>query len=380
MAGDADPALDGTLIYRKSRRGTAELAASHGVLSAPSRRVLILLDGRRTLSELAELFGADEVARVVDDLEVQGFARRVDPNDMGLTTQQVPLRDGQEPSMTTLLDSVTPPDLERPRRRGLWIALLLFVTAGAIAGGYRFALRPDRAAPSDPPVASPGAREASAPADLATPGSSPTQAEHEVRELPLSGLPAAPERPPAAAAPARRGAEVPAAPAPAEQPVVAAVPPAAPPVAAPPAAASALPQAAPSAASAPVSAVRVVDVSGAKSEPAPAAAPVAAAGAPPVQVATAAPTVVPAPEPVALKPRRHDPPKFPLRALRAGITEGHVLAHVWVTPEGGVEQVDIVRATPPRYFDDEVKRALSVWTFEPPGRAVDTTVELTFKP
>jgi outer membrane biosynthesis protein TonB len=31
-------------------------------------------------------------------------------------------------------------------------------------------------------------------------------------------------------------------------------------------------------------------------------------------------------------------------------------------------------------FDDEVRRALSLWTYDPPGHAVKTTVELTFKP
>jgi protein TonB len=66
--------------------------------------------------------------------------------------------------------------------------------------------------------------------------------------------------------------------------------------------------------------------------------------------------------------------------LRARILDGYVKARVWVTAEGSVEQVDILKATPPRVFDDEVKRALSAWTFDPPGQATDTTVELTFKP
>ncbi len=69
-----------------------------------------------------------------------------------------------------------------------------------------------------------------------------------------------------------------------------------------------------------------------------------------------------------------------MRALRAKILQGQVLARIWVNAEGSVEQVDIVKADPPRIFDDEVKRALSGWTFDPPGRPVDTTIELMFKP
>jgi periplasmic protein TonB len=97
-------------------------------------------------------------------------------------------------------------------------------------------------------------------------------------------------------------------------------------------------------------------------------------------VAAIAPPPQPASAPVALHPRRHDPPEFPGRALRARILEGRVLARLWITPEGAVEQVDIVNANPTRVFDDEVRRALSLWTFDPPGHPVTTTVELTFKP
>ena len=56
------------------------------------------------------------------------------------------------------------------------------------------------------------------------------------------------------------------------------------------------------------------------------------------------------------------------------------MARIWVDAQGNVEQVKIVKATPPRMFDDEVQRALSKWTFDPPGERVDTTVELDFKP
>jgi len=88
----------------------------------------------------------------------------------------------------------------------------------------------------------------------------------------------------------------------------------------------------------------------------------------------------PASDPVTLRPLRHDPPQIPAQALRGGIVEGHARARLWVTPEGKVDQVDIIEATPPRVLDDEVRRVLSLWTYDPPGRPTDDVVELTLKP
>jgi protein TonB len=123
-------------------------------------------------------------------------------------------------------------------------------------------------------------------------------------------------------------------------------------------------------------AARSVPVAATAPTPPPAAP---AASAPVEQLAALTPPARPKSEPVQLRPRKHDPPEFPGRALRARVLEGHVLAHLWITAEGTVDQVDIVKATPTRVFDEEVKRALSQWTFDPPGRPTETTVELNFK-
>jgi hypothetical protein len=71
---------DSSVIYRKSGLGAAELASSRtGPLSARERQVLILLDGRRTVEELSEFFGAEAVLSLIAGLEKKGFAKRVDP-------------------------------------------------------------------------------------------------------------------------------------------------------------------------------------------------------------------------------------------------------------------------------------------------------------
>jgi len=99
----------------------------------------------------------------------------------------------------------------------------------------------------------------------------------------------------------------------------------------------------------------------------------------PAPITTAAVQPVPAPAaPVELHARKHDAPQYPPRAVRAGVTEGHVEARLWVTAEGTVDKVDILHANPPRVFDDEVRRALSQWTFDPPGRALQKRVDLDF--
>jgi hypothetical protein len=108
--------MDKSLVYRKTGRGTTELAATHGgALSPAARRVLILLDGQRTLAELADLFGADLVEHIVSELEANGFARMVDPDDPGLTTQSVPSAN-YPPNLAHILPPLPPES--KPRRAG----------------------------------------------------------------------------------------------------------------------------------------------------------------------------------------------------------------------------------------------------------------------
>jgi protein TonB len=398
--------MDGSLIYRKTRRGAAELTATHGGhVATPSRRVLIVLDGRRTVDELAELFGAEAVEHALAELEAQGLARLVDPEG-GTTTQQVQLPGDQYPPREPDLAPLS----AKPRRRGL-VLIALALPALAIGGGFWVVASGNRPADAQHDPIAAVARPASAPVEPVVQAPDPGEPTGGTpfdgpKELPLSGLPpvivtkvAATTAAPAGAealaatrrAPDRSGA------APAEaapSPASAAAPEAGSRTSV---AAAAAPESSPGrprealaaapAASSPATVV-AVDVGAGQTERvalrAPPAEPVTPGAAPPapppVQVAATAPTPLPATEAIVLHPRKRDPPQFPGRALRAKIEEGRVLARIWVTSEGKVEQVDIVNATPPRVFDDEVRRALSAWTFDPPGQQVNRTVELTFKP
>ena len=381
--------MDGALIYRKTRRGAAELTATHGGhVATAARRVLIMLDGRRSLDELAELFGSDSVEHAIAELESQGLARLVDPEAGNSTTQQV-LISGGEPELHPLEPELAPLET-KPRRRGLaWIALAL--PALAIAGGY-FIVTGSADRPADAPrdgqaaVARPAdpVRAAVIPGPDEQAEASANPSSEGPKELPLSGLPPVVVKAAATlAAPGRRtdgqadGPTEPVAPAPEPAPktVVAANAPAPePPPSRPREAAPAATKAREAPAPAPVAPVV------AETAPIDASRAPGGAAGPPLQIASAAPTPLPALQPVTLHPRKQDPPNFPGRALRARITEGHVLARIWVAPDGKVDQVDIVEATPARIFDDEVRRALIAWTFDPPGQRVSKTVELSFKP
>jgi TonB family protein len=448
--------MDDSLIYRKTRLGATELAAAtHGVLSPAARRVLILLDGRRSLDELSELFGAEEVEQVIFDLVARGFAREIDPQGDPETTPTVEI-----PSAVATGPHPAPPEPVRKRTPALaWIVVV--VGASAVGAAAWLGVRANRgddapvaAAGSDTSVPAPAAAEAAPAAEA--PAAEPAGA----RELPLSGLPpvtvslaatgkarraralaessvdeaaSEPAPEPAEAKAAPRAQEPPAPPPariapPPEEPIAALAQPAASApaltlapraavvpvatvdtaeatklaavtsageprsdaIASPVASASAAAVASSASLAAPVTSLPAAAPEPAASvtPPAPAAsAPSASAGsveagAPALgqQVAAVAPLTHPKSEPVQLRPRRHDAPEFPARALRARVYEGHVVARIWVTAEGTVDQVDIVNATPARVFDDEVKRTLSKWTFEPPGRPADTTVQFDFKP
>jgi TonB family protein len=366
--------MDRSLIYRKSGLGSAHLAAAHSpALSPRERQVLILVNGRRTIAELTDIFGAGTLRRVIPDLEAKGFVKRIDPK----------LADDWANATITrvVLPVEEPPRRERhpgsernlgPERHPLvWTALLFALSFWACywtANRYRAEAdarwRFDQA-PVQRPIDAVGPHASTVAVD-ASRRERPTL----VAVMPISRLPAARALEPEVASPARAA------------PLVA------------PVQAKAL--AGPSVPVAPVQAKAlaapsppVADSAGTSSAQTALAAPAPAADPPAEEAATEGaikdpqikdPQSEPASDPVTLRPLRHDPPQIPAQALRSGIVEGHARARLWVTPEGKVDQVDIIEATPPRVLDDEVRRVLSLWTYDPPGRPTDDVVELTLKP
>jgi TonB family protein len=393
--------MDGSLIYRKSGLGAAQLATDHGqALSPRERQVLILVNGRRTIAELSDLLGADTVQRMIPDLEARGFAKRVDPNldpDWAGAVTQFRLPDAEPLRPAGAL--------RMPRYPMVWIGLLAVLVAlgtdwalhrfqRQLDSNWRFDPVPAQTLSIDPPSASQSTAannrvgsQRPAPGDI-------TPITHRPAAIALEAAAVSPERvvPPARTHPVQAIAAA----APIASPASAAPEPDQPAPVQLTAAQSTSVQSAPAAAnpSTPVQAPPTQPPAAADfptpvpDSDAPRAAadsstpvktPDARASATGTEVAVAASAAQAAGDTVKLRPLRHDPPQLPPQVLLNGFAEGHVRARLWVTPEGKVDQVDVLEATPPRVLDDEVRRALSLWTYEPPGQPAEDVVELTVK-
>jgi hypothetical protein len=68
--------MDGSIVYSKTPKGVAEVAARSAQLSMTTRRVLIMVDGKRTIDELAVLLRPGEIDAVISQLENAGLIQR----------------------------------------------------------------------------------------------------------------------------------------------------------------------------------------------------------------------------------------------------------------------------------------------------------------
>jgi hypothetical protein len=69
--------MDEKLVYTKTAKGVAEVAARGGVLSLSARRILIMVDGKRSVADLAPLARPGEIDGLIATLEAQGFIQRM---------------------------------------------------------------------------------------------------------------------------------------------------------------------------------------------------------------------------------------------------------------------------------------------------------------
>lgn len=88
--------MDARIVYVKTAKGVAEMAARSAGLAVATRRVLILVDGKRTVADLAPLLKPGEIDGVLAQLESQGFIRRDKPAEATRLPARIPA-----PSPTT---------------------------------------------------------------------------------------------------------------------------------------------------------------------------------------------------------------------------------------------------------------------------------------
>ncbi len=68
--------VDGTVIYSKTPRGIAEISLRSAQLPMTTRRVLIMIDGKRTVDDLSILAKPGEIESAVASLESSGLIQR----------------------------------------------------------------------------------------------------------------------------------------------------------------------------------------------------------------------------------------------------------------------------------------------------------------
>jgi hypothetical protein len=78
------------LVFTKTPKGVAEVAARGGALSLAARRVLIMIDGKRTVADLAPLLRPGEVDSVIGTLESMGFIQRAGGESAPATAAPAP--------------------------------------------------------------------------------------------------------------------------------------------------------------------------------------------------------------------------------------------------------------------------------------------------
>jgi protein TonB len=82
-----------------------------------------------------------------------------------------------------------------------------------------------------------------------------------------------------------------------------------------------------------------------------------------------------------LERTRYVPPVYPESAKQRGLS-GMVELIFTVRSDGGVDDIDIQRASPPQVFDDAAVEAVKKWRYRPyerNGRAVDQRVKLILR-
>jgi len=111
--------MDGSLVYSKTPKGVAEVAARSAQLSMTTRRVLIMIDGKRGVEELAVLLRPGEIDAVIAQLEAAGLIQR----STGSHSLDVPTIAGVDAMPTTqgpaTGEDANPMTLEEAKRRAV---------------------------------------------------------------------------------------------------------------------------------------------------------------------------------------------------------------------------------------------------------------------
>ena len=109
------------LIYAKTPKGVAEVAARSAELSMTARRVLIMMDGKRSVDELAVLVRPGEIEGIVTQLESAGLAQRAGDGAAPAAAASAGAEPDAPVTVTAPLDEreLSPITLEEAKRRAV---------------------------------------------------------------------------------------------------------------------------------------------------------------------------------------------------------------------------------------------------------------------
>lgn len=102
-----------SVIFVKTPKGTEEMTARSGGLTPRVRRVLIMIDGKRTVDDLRAMALADDLSHTIGELEEAGFIEMLKQAD-----SPAPAADGGLPAITTFREIPAEPsakDLDMAR-------------------------------------------------------------------------------------------------------------------------------------------------------------------------------------------------------------------------------------------------------------------------
>lgn len=115
--------MDGTLVYSKTPKGVAEVGARSAQLPMTTRRVLIMIDGKRSIDDLAVLLRPGEIEGVIAQLEGAGLIQRASGSAAALDVPTVAGRVDHDASPTTQGpapgEETSPITLDEAKRRAV---------------------------------------------------------------------------------------------------------------------------------------------------------------------------------------------------------------------------------------------------------------------
>jgi len=99
------------VIFAKTAKGQEEVATRSGGLTPRQRRVLIMVDGKRTVDELREMLQADDLQHTLGMLEEEGFIAMASVRVEATGQLRAPPPEGL-PSITAFRPEPDPPNIK----------------------------------------------------------------------------------------------------------------------------------------------------------------------------------------------------------------------------------------------------------------------------